>query len=168
MEALWGCIALIVVLAPLVLLVISLVQIHKLKSAVRNLVSRVSQLEGADHGMPAPRPAPVTTQQTAPASAARPPPAPAPEVKYAAPPPPPPSPAGAPPPPPKDIPPPPPPEQRPPAAPPPPPPVSAKPFDWEAFFGVKLFAWIGGFVLFLGIVGLLAGARTATATLRAA
>jgi len=28
----------------------------------------------------------------------------------------------------------------------------AKPFDWEAFFGVKLFAWIGGFVLFLGIV----------------
>jgi hypothetical protein len=35
----------------------------------------------------------------------------------------------------------------------PPPPVTpAKPFDWEAFFGVKLFAWIGGFVLFLGIV----------------
>jgi hypothetical protein len=28
----------------------------------------------------------------------------------------------------------------------------AKPFDWEAFFGVKLFAWLGGFVLFLGIV----------------
>ncbi|HEX8077614.1 MAG TPA: DUF2339 domain-containing protein, partial [Chthoniobacterales bacterium] len=24
--------------------------------------------------------------------------------------------------------------------------------DWEAFMGVKLFAWIGGFVLFLGIV----------------
>ncbi|PZR76932.1 MAG: hypothetical protein DLM73_00895, partial [Chthoniobacterales bacterium] len=38
-----------------------------------------------------------------------------------------------------------------PLPPPPPPPVS-KPFDWEAFFGVKLFAWIGGFVLFLGIV----------------
>ena len=36
--------------------------------------------------------------------------------------------------------------------PPPPPPPPAKPFDWEAFFGVKLFAWIGGFVLFLGIV----------------
>lgn len=33
-----------------------------------------------------------------------------------------------------------------------PPPPPAKPFDWEAFFGVKLFAWIGGFVLFLGIV----------------
>src|SRR5438045_9122174 len=45
-----------------------------------------------------------------------------------------------------DVPPPPPPP--PPVAPPPP----AKPFDWEAFFGVKLFAWIGGFVLFLGIV----------------
>jgi uncharacterized membrane protein len=44
--------------------------------------------------------------------------------------------------------------QEPPPVPPPPPPpsVPAKPFDWEAFFGVKLFAWIGGFVLFLGIV----------------
>jgi len=36
--------------------------------------------------------------------------------------------------------------------PPPVPPPPPKPFDWEAFFGVKLFAWIGGFVLFLGIV----------------
>jgi uncharacterized membrane protein len=50
----------------------------------------------------------------------------------------------------------------PPGVPPPLPPVRpaspprvprvAKPIDWEAFFGVKLFAWIGGFVLFLGIV----------------
>ena len=24
--------------------------------------------------------------------------------------------------------------------------------DWEAFMGVKLFAWLGGFVLFLGVV----------------
>ena len=41
-----------------------------------------------------------------------------------------------------------------PVRPPPPPPVPrvTKPIDWEAFFGVKLFAWIGGFVLFLGIV----------------
>ena len=42
-----------------------------------------------------------------------------------------------------------------PPPPPDPPPVPvppAKPFDWEAFFGVKLFAWLGGFVLFLGIV----------------
>ena len=30
---------------------------------------------------------------------------------------------------------------------------AAKPaIDWEAFMGVKLFAWIGGFVLFLGVV----------------
>src|SRR5205814_4141329 len=40
----------------------------------------------------------------------------------------------------------------PPTIPPPPPPVPSKPFDWEAFFGVKLFACVGGFVLFLGIV----------------
>ncbi|MEP6810065.1 MAG: DUF2339 domain-containing protein [Chthoniobacterales bacterium] len=40
-----------------------------------------------------------------------------------------------------------------------PPPVAkapAKPLvpaiDWEAFMGVKLFAWLGGFVLFLGVV----------------
>ena len=40
----------------------------------------------------------------------------------------------------------------PPIRPPPPPPPPRRPIDWEAFFGVKLFAWIGGFVLFLGIV----------------
>ena len=38
MEAFWGCAAALVILAPLVLLIISLVEIHKLKSAVRNLV----------------------------------------------------------------------------------------------------------------------------------
>ncbi|MBA2586267.1 MAG: DUF2339 domain-containing protein, partial [Chthoniobacterales bacterium] len=37
------------------------------------------------------------------------------------------------------------------------PPVAAAPswfetIDWEAFMGVKLFAWLGGFVLFLGVV----------------
>jgi uncharacterized membrane protein len=35
-------------------------------------------------------------------------------------------------------------------------PAAAKPvrraIDWEAFMGVKLFAWIGGFVFFLGVV----------------
>src|SRR6266853_1461679 len=36
-------------------------------------------------------------------------------------------------------------------SPPPPPPVR-RAIDWEAFMGVKLFAWIGGFVLFLGVV----------------
>ncbi len=31
--------------------------------------------------------------------------------------------------------------------------AAAKPaIDWEAFLGVKLFAWLGGFVLFLGVV----------------
>jgi len=39
-----------------------------------------------------------------------------------------------------------------------PPPATAAPrpvraaIDWEAFMGVKLFAWVGGFVLFLGVV----------------
>ncbi len=40
--------------------------------------------------------------------------------------------------------------------PPPPPPVPPAPprpsFDWEAFTGVKLFAWLGAFILFLGVV----------------
>ncbi len=35
---------------------------------------------------------------------------------------------------------------------PPPPPPPATPFNWEAFMGVKLFAWLGGFALFLGVV----------------
>ena len=39
-----------------------------------------------------------------------------------------------------------------PSPPPLPVPRVSKPIDWEAFFGVKLLAWIGGFVLFLGIV----------------
>ncbi|MGI9086961.1 MAG: DUF2339 domain-containing protein [Chthoniobacterales bacterium] len=38
-----------------------------------------------------------------------------------------------------------------PAAPKPPRPARAA-IDWEAFMGVKLFAWLGGFVLFLGVV----------------
>ena len=33
-----------------------------------------------------------------------------------------------------------------------PPPKPKAAIDWEAFFGVKLFAWLGGFVLFLGVV----------------
>ena len=40
------------------------------------------------------------------------------------------------------------------AAPSPPPPrtPAAPAIDWESFLGVKLFAWLGGFVLFLGVV----------------
>ncbi|MDQ3197842.1 MAG: DUF2339 domain-containing protein [Verrucomicrobiota bacterium] len=36
----------------------------------------------------------------------------------------------------------------------PPPPVAppVTPFNWEAFMGVKLFAWLGGLALFLGVV----------------
>ncbi len=30
-------------------------------------------------------------------------------------------------------------------------PVARKPINWEQFLGVKLFAWIGGFILFLGM-----------------
>ena len=155
MEAFLGCIAIVVVLAPLVLLIVSLVEIHKLKGAVRNLVSRVSELEAPDGGMPVRKPAPAMEKMPAAAPPvaspppSRPTPAPPSEVKYS----PPTRPAGAPPPPPV-VPvtrPPPPPLHEPPRVP-PPPPVPAKPFDWEAFFGVKLFAWIGGFVLFLGIV----------------
>ncbi len=35
---------------------------------------------------------------------------------------------------------------------PPPAPAPAAPFNWEAFMGVKMFAWLGGLVLFLGVV----------------
>ena len=35
---------------------------------------------------------------------------------------------------------------------PPPLPPTATPFNWEAFMGVKLFAWLGGLALFLGVV----------------
>ena len=34
----------------------------------------------------------------------------------------------------------------------PPAPPPATPFNWEAFMGVKLFAWLGGLALFLGVV----------------
>src|SRR5215212_9344780 len=161
MEPLWGCLVIVLVIAPLAVIVLAFIEIHRLKSAVRNLVSRVSQLEGSDRGMPAPRPAPAAEEPASPRPAARPAATPLSEVKN---PPAPITPAGAPPPPPTHVPappplhappPPPPPEHRRPAAPPPPPvppPIPSKPFDWEAFFGVKLFAWIGGFVLFLGIV----------------
>jgi uncharacterized membrane protein len=131
----WGCIVVVGVLAPVVLLIIGAVELHKLKSAVRNLVRRVAQLES--RGVAGPPPEPVVPQISA-----APPPAVAPPVPRDAPP----SPPGA----------------KQPAFPPPPlrspslPPLPPRParaaIDWEAFFGVKLFAWIGGFVLFLGIV----------------
>ena len=139
----WGCLALVILAAPLVLLIIALVQLHKLKAAVRHLVYRVSHLESRADETPAPTFAPAAEK-----TAAAPPPPPIPSVSAVA------RPAAKP----QDLPPAPPkfpPPQPPPPPPsfvPPPPPAPSKPFDWEAFFGVKLFAWIGGFVLFLGIV----------------
>jgi uncharacterized membrane protein len=124
---------------PLILLIIGMVQLHKLKSAVRHLVQRVGALETP--GLVA-EPE-VSVPETKAAVPDIPPPVPkaAPTTTLAAP-----IPTVAPPPPPKPAAPP------PPTALPVPPPIPPKPFDWEAFFGVKLFAWIGGFVLFLGIV----------------
>jgi Predicted membrane protein (DUF2339) len=141
-----GCIALLVALAPLVLLIVGIVQLQKLKAAVRHLVKRVGELETRGDRVPVAVAEPIAASKTAAPVPPIPPPIPragpagAPAIK--------PAPAAPP-----AIPP-----SAPPPPPPPPPaipfvrPPPAKPFDWEAFFGVKLFAWIGGFVLFLGIV----------------
>jgi uncharacterized membrane protein len=138
--------ALLAMFVPVIVLIIGLVQLRKLKAAVRSLVHRVTELESRG---PVAEPVPSVAEKKATVPAPDVPP-PVPKSFPAAPPvetiaasgsPPPPRPA-APQPPPPPIPP----------ATPPPPPVPSKPFDWEAFFGVKLFAWIGGFVLFLGIV----------------
>ena len=51
-----GCIALLVALAPLVLLIVGIVQLQKLKAAVRNLVKRVAELESREDRVPAPPP----------------------------------------------------------------------------------------------------------------
>ncbi|HSV62504.1 MAG TPA: DUF2339 domain-containing protein, partial [Chthoniobacterales bacterium] len=138
----FGCVAAaLFFLAPLILLIIALVQLRKLKTAVRNLVQRVTQLEArggaevsappateAKKAEPVIAPAVPLVRPIAPPVESTPPPAPPPIPRPSARP--------------LDVPPP----------PPMPPSPPAKPFDWEAFFGVKLFAWIGGFVLFLGIV----------------
>ena len=140
----FGCAVLVVfALLPLIVLIIGFVQIRKLKTAVRNLVQRVADLESQRDRGPVPERQPVVRESIAPPPPAPPPipraaPAAAVEPKVISPPPAPPKPVAPGPPPPPTI--------------PPPPPVPSKPFDWEAFFGVKLFAWIGGFVLFLGIV----------------
>jgi len=142
----FGCaLGALLILAPLILLIIGVIQLRKLKAAVAQLIRRVAELESRGVST-APAPAPPVAETTA-ASAAVPPPVPRtvpdvspPELKQAVFPPP----SLEPPPPPR-------PPEDPPLVPPPPP----KPFDWEAFFGVKLFAWIGGFVLFLGIVFLI-------------
>jgi len=144
------CLGLVVLLLPVVLIVVGVVEIHKLKKIVRDLGSRIAALESRDRGVVAPG-VPVSPVTSPPVPEVS--PAPDSIIPRAVPPTVSASPIVPEPAPPKVIPsiPPPLPPVRPP---PPPPPVPrvAKPIDWEAFFGVKLFAWIGGFVLFLGIV----------------
>ncbi|HYJ04263.1 MAG TPA: DUF2339 domain-containing protein, partial [Chthoniobacterales bacterium] len=145
MDNIFVCLGLLLFLAPLVLLIVALVEVHKLKSAVRHLVHRVGHLESRSGPAAAAPPAPGIISEPPLSRAATQPPPPPPTILRERDFPPPPR-AAMPPPPP--MPPPIPPPVRPPAPPPPP----SKPIDWEAFLGVKLFAWIGGFVLFLGIV----------------
>ena len=142
-QEVWGCIAVLILLAPLVLLIVGIVQLQKLKGALRNLVRRVAELESRSD-LTAAGGSSVAARAPLPRAAVQPTPPPPPPavVKEPSRPAPPPIPSAA-------VPPPPPPPPPPTHV---PPPVPAKPFDWEAFFGVKLFAWIGGFVLFLGIV----------------
>jgi Predicted membrane protein (DUF2339) len=123
------CLGLVVLLVPIALLVIGAVELHKLKKAVRQLGRRVGELESGKGG--------VEVMPTAPSSSpslAVPPPLPPrssiPEPALPK------TPVGDP----------------PPLKPPPAPRPARAAIDWEAFLGVKLFAWIGGFVLFLGIV----------------
>jgi uncharacterized membrane protein len=130
------CLGIVVVIVPLALLVIGTIELHKLKSAVRHLVRRVGELESralpSEARPPAPRPTTPPVFSTPKAAPSMPPPIPEParpSFPIVAPPP-----------------------LKPPPDPPAPAPPLAKPIDWEAFLGVKLFAWIGGFVLFLGIV----------------
>jgi uncharacterized membrane protein len=149
------CLGLVVILVPIAFIVIAVVELQKLRKAVRQLGIRVGELEAGRGGVAAgpvapsaPVPATFPSVATAPSAPTVPSAAPAPRPV-----------------PPKTIPPPLPPQPpisgpafpKPAAAPPPvtpaPPPRPARAaIDWEAFFGVKLFAWIGGFVLFLGIV----------------
>ena len=135
-ESFFACLGVVAVLLPLGLLVTGIIQLHKLRTTVGLLSRRVSALESRDISA-----APVARSASPATSSPRtvtPPPIPPPIVHApvlprtpaAA------SPAF--------------PETPPPI--PPPPPPARPPIDWEAFFGVKLFAWIGGFVLFLGIV----------------
>jgi uncharacterized membrane protein len=129
MEGFYVCLGALIIVAPLALLVVGIVQLHTLKSTVRSLARRVGELESRGGGFAA---SPTPVAEAMPTQAAPPvvppplpPTIPAPVAPRIAP------------------------LEPPPAKPPAPP---RPPVDWEAFFGVKLFAWIGGFVLFLGIV----------------
>jgi Predicted membrane protein (DUF2339) len=128
------CLGFVVLLVPIALLVIGVVELRKLKKTVRQIGRRVSELESGRAGVEVTSPAPAVKT------------APTPSPLRAVPPPLPRSPIPEPVLPPKPV------GEPPPIKPPPPPRPARAAIDWEAFFGVKLFAWIGGFVLFLGIV----------------
>jgi uncharacterized membrane protein len=142
------CLGLLVLLLPIVLIVVGVVEIHKLKKAVGELRRRIGAMESSGGAValavPVQTSAPVSQSVSPPPAPSIPravprqiatppvvPESPRPQVPSSVPP----------------LP-----SVSPPKPPPPPVPRVSKPIDWEAFFGVKLFAWIGGFVLFLGIV----------------
>lgn len=137
-----GCFVLIALAALLVPFILTIVHARKLKelnALLQKLTKRIAALEQSgvvaapadvvSASVPV-APGPVSTQPTTTAPVA---PQPPPVIAV-----PPPLPAAA------------------PKAAPPPKPVAPKitkpAIDWEAFMGVKLFAWIGGFALFLGVV----------------
>ena len=125
-----------VVIFPFIVSVIHVVKLRNLEALTRKLLERVAALEFQKNQVPA-----ATQRSAVMPEVATPAFVPPSTAKSAA----------VPPPPPKSIP-----EPAPAKAVPPPPPIAAqapaRPIDWEAFMGVKLFAWIGGFVLFLGVV----------------
>jgi uncharacterized membrane protein len=137
-DAQFVCLGFAVVLVPIALVVIGWVELHKLKKAVRQIGLRLGELESGRSSV-----------EMAPSAPSTPVPSTAPNAPSPIPPP------GVPPPLPTRPPipgPPLPTKPASPATPPPSPRPARAAIDWEAFFGVKLFAWIGGFVLFLGIV----------------
>jgi uncharacterized membrane protein len=127
------CVGLIALFVPIALIVAAVIELRKLKKAVRELGRRLSRLEAGDSPREA-QPAPMVQPSSGSfAHLSVPPPLPrqTPATQPALP------------------------KQPPIESIPikPAPPRPARPaIDWEAFLGIKLFAWIGGFVLFLGMV----------------
>jgi uncharacterized membrane protein len=129
-------VAMAVAVVPIALLLRQSSRIRSLQAAVTALTQRIATLESRSAAPSAAPSAPAATPSSAPRVAVPPPlPATIPAAPAVAHPPPAQPSVATPPPVPK-------------AAPAPPKPA----IDWEAFLGVKLFAWIGGFVLFLGVV----------------
>jgi len=128
-----------VLIVPLVIAITHASRLRSIESTLKKLTERLTVLETSAHEDVSP-----TAREATPV----PPPLPVPAIaaKPASPPKPPLVPGSVPPP----LPIPPPPLTS--AVPAPPLPSVRPAIDWEAFMGVKLFAWIGGFVLFLGVV----------------